>query len=116
MKDLLLEIAGFGALVVALVHGVVIETRVFARAQVTPERARLLLRLICQISTVAWFAGGVLLIATPFVAPAAARPWIVGATCASYVFGAAGNAIASRGRHIGWMLMSAVVALAIAGA
>lgn len=116
MKDILLQIAGFGALAVAIAHGVLIETRVFARVQISPARARALLRGICQISTVAWAAGGVLLIATPYVAASNARPWIVGATCASYVFGAVGNAIASRGRHFGWMAMSAVVALAIAGA
>ncbi len=116
MRDILLQIAGFGALAVAVAHGVLIETKLFARVRIEPPRARTMLRGICQISTVAWAAGGVLLIATPYVAAPAARPWIVGAMCASYVFGAAGNAIASRGRHFGWMLMSAVVALALAGA
>jgi hypothetical protein len=116
MKDLLLQLAGLGALAVAVAHGVLIETRLFARLKIEPPRARTLLHGICQISTVAWAAGGVLLIATPHVAAGGARPWIVGATCASYVFGAVGNAIASRGRHFGWIAMSAVVALAIAGA
>jgi hypothetical protein len=115
MKDILLQLAGFGALAVAVAHGVLIETRVFARVRIEPPRARTMLHGICQISTVAWAAGGLLLIATPHVAGAAARPWIVLATCASYVFGALGNAIASRGRHFGWMAMSAVVALALAG-
>lgn len=116
MKDLLLQIAGFGALAVAAAHGVLIEKKLFARVRIEPPRARTMLRAICQISTVAWAAGGVLLIATPHIAGPTARVWIVGATCASYIFGAVGNAIASRGRHFGWMLMSAVVALAFAGA
>ncbi len=116
MKDILLQIAGFGALAVSVAHGVLIETRLFARVQIAPARARTMLHAICHIGTVAWAAGGVLLIATPYVAASAARPWIVGATCASYVFGAVGNAIASRGRHFGWIAMSAVVALALAGA
>ena len=111
----MLQVAGFGALAIAIAHGVLIETRLFARAQISPAWTRNMLRAICQISTVAWLAGGILLIATPHLASPAARPWIVGATCASYAFGAAGNAIASRGRHFGWMLMSVVVALALAG-
>jgi len=32
-----------------------------------------------------------------------------------FAFGALGNAIATRGRHFGWMVFSAVVALAVAG-
>jgi len=31
MKDILLQLAGFGALAVAVAHGVLIETRLFAR-------------------------------------------------------------------------------------
>jgi hypothetical protein len=32
-----------------------------------------------------------------------------------FAFGAIGNAIATRGRHYGWLALSTVVALAVAG-
>jgi len=32
-----------------------------------------------------------------------------------YGYGAIGNAVASRGRHVGWCLMGCVIALALAG-
>ena len=115
MKDMLVQLAGAGAVGVAITHGILLETKVFRRVQISPDRARLLIHGVCQISTVAWLSGGVLLMAIPYIAAGAARPWIIGATCVSYLFGAVGNAIASRGRHFGWMLMTAVIALAVAG-
>jgi hypothetical protein len=41
--------------------------------------------------------------------------WIVAVAVLVYGYTAVGNAIANRGRHIGWMLMAAVVALLILG-
>jgi hypothetical protein len=32
-----------------------------------------------------------------------------------FAFGALANALATRGRHFGWLVFSAVVALAVAG-
>jgi phosphoglycerate dehydrogenase-like enzyme len=32
-----------------------------------------------------------------------------------YGYGAVGNAVATRGRHVGWWLMGCVIALALAG-
>jgi hypothetical protein len=51
---------------------------------------------------------------TPLVAPEAARHWIVATVGAQYLYVAIVNAWASRGRHFGWMAMSAIVALAVA--
>lgn len=115
MRDLLLQGAGAIAILVSLVHGVLGETKIFARGTIEPPRLRLLLRLVYQAGTIAWICGGILLIAAPGMDSAAARHWIV--ATAAVVFGAAavGNAWATRGRHIGWIGMSAVVALAIAG-
>ncbi|MBR0797491.1 hypothetical protein JQ615_19050 [Bradyrhizobium jicamae] len=115
MGNLLLQAAGVIVIVISLIHGVLGETRVFARATVEPPRLRLLLRLVWQAGTIAWIGGGVLLLAAASTTDAAARHWIV-ATLA-VVFGAAAlaNAIATRGRHFGWIGMSIVVALAAAG-
>jgi hypothetical protein len=115
MRDMLLQSAGVGAIVVALIHGWLGETKVFARASIEPERLRRLIRLVWQASTVAWIGGGILLIAAPWMASAPARHWIVATMALVFAFGAFGNAFATRGRHYGWLALSAVVALAIAG-
>jgi len=86
MRDLLLQCSGLAAIAVALIHGVLGETKVFARATIEPARLRTLIHLVWHAGTVAWIGGGVLLLA-----------W------------------ATRGKHFGWMALSAVVAMAVAG-
>jgi hypothetical protein len=115
MRDLLLQCAGVLTIVVALIHGVLGETKVFARARIEPERLRTLIRLVWQASTVAWIGGGVLLIAAPGMASEPARHWIVITMAGVFGFSACANAWATRGRHFGWMALSAVVAMAVAG-
>lgn len=118
MRDLLLQCSGLAAIVVAIIHGVLGETKVFARASIEPARLRTLIRLIrlvWQTGTVAWIGGGVLLIAAPWMASEPARHWIIVTLACVYAFAAFANAWASRGRHFGWMALSAVIALALAG-
>ena len=115
MRDLLLHCSGLAAIVLAIIHGVLGETKVFARATIEPPRLRMLIRMVWQLGTVAWIGGGVLLFAAPWMGSDTARHWIV-ATLA-VVFGSAAltNALALRGRHFGWVALSGVVALAVAG-
>jgi hypothetical protein len=115
MRDLLLQCSGFAAIAVALIHGVLGETKVFARATIEPPRLRNLIRLVWQAGTVAWIGGGVLLIAAPSMASEPARHWIIFTLAAVFGFAALVNAWALRGRHFGWVALSAVVALAVAG-
>ena len=115
MRDILLQCAGVVAIAVALIHGVLGETKVFVRATIEPPRLRTLIRLVWQAGTVAWIGGGALLIAAPWMASEPARHWIVATMAIVFAFGAFGNAWATRGRHVGWMALSAVVALAVAG-
>lgn len=115
MRDLLLQGAGVAAIAVAIIHGILGETKVFARARIEPERLRTLIRLVWQASTVAWIGGGVLLLAAPWMASTAARHWIVVTMVCVFAFAALGNALATRGRHVGWMALSAVIAMAVAG-
>ena len=115
MRDLLLQAAGITTIIAAFIHGVLGETKVFARARIEPERLRTLIRLVWQTSTVAWIGGGVLLIATPWMESEPARHWIVITLACVFAFAAFANAWATRGRHFGWMALSAVVALAVAG-
>jgi hypothetical protein len=115
MHDLILQCAGIAAIVVALIHGVLGETKVFARATIEPERLRTLIRVVWQAGTVAWIGGGVLLIEAPLMASEPARHWIVVTLACVFAFAALCNAWAMRGRHFGWVALSAVVALAVAG-
>jgi hypothetical protein len=64
MRDIILQCAGVAAVAVALIHGVLGETKVFARATIQPESLRTLIRLVWQAGTVAWIGGAVLLIAS----------------------------------------------------
>ncbi|MGA7805320.1 MAG: hypothetical protein WCB02_11980, partial [Bradyrhizobium sp.] len=75
MRDILLQCSGFGAIIAALIHGALGETRVFPRASIEPKRLRTLLRVVWQAATVAWIGGGVLLVAAPWMASDAARHW-----------------------------------------
>jgi hypothetical protein len=115
MRDLLLQIAGLAAIAAALTHGVLGEIKVFPRATIEPARSRLLIRLVWQVGTVAWIGCGVLLIAAPLMESELARHWIVVTMATVFAFAALGNAWATRGRHFGWMLLSAVVLMAVAG-
>ena len=115
MRDLLLQCAGVTAIAAALIHGVLSETKVFPRVTIEPRRLRTLFRLVWQIPTVAWIAGGALLIAAPGMGSPLARHWIVVTLVCVFAFSAIGNAVGTRGRHFGWMVLSAVAAMAVAG-
>jgi hypothetical protein len=115
MRDVLLQCSGVAAIAAALIHGLLGEFKVFPRMTIEPARLRVLIRLVWQAGTVAWIGSGVLLIAAPWMASEPARHWIVVTLACVFAFAAAANAWATRGRHFGWMAMSAVVALAVAG-
>jgi len=115
MRDSLLQLSGAVAILAALIHGVLAETRVFPRVTIEPQRLRMLFRMVWQVPTVAWIAGGVLLIATPSFDSDAARHWVVVMLACLFLFSAIGNAVGTRGRHFGWMVLGAVAAIAVAG-
>ena len=115
MRDVALQAAGALAILTAIAHGVIAELSVFARAEIAPRGTRRLLRLIWQASTVDWIGFGILLIATPALGSEPARRWIVALAVVIYGYAALGNAIATRGRHAGSLLMCGVVMLALLG-
>jgi hypothetical protein len=115
MRDILLQCAGLGAIAVSLIHGVLGETKVFARAHIEPKRLRILLRLVWQAATVAWIGGGVLLLLVPWMQSDQARHAIIITLACVFGFAACANAVATRGRHFGWVVFAGVVALAVAG-
>ena len=114
MHDLALQCAGILAILIAVCHGVIAELAIFAKARIDPPGTRRLLRLIWQASTLDWIGIGVLLIVAPALGSPVARGWIVAVAIVIYTYAAIGNFVATRGRHVGWILMSCVVALAAA--
>jgi len=115
MRDLALQTAGVLAVLVAIAHGAIAELRVFPRARIEPQRMRLLLHGVWQASTLDWIGIGVLLIAAPTFGSQTARQWVIAVAVVVYGYAAIANAVATRGRHIGWCLMSGAVALALIG-
>lgn len=115
MSDLALQAAGILAIAVSVIHAVLGETKVFARARIEPARLGLLIHLVWHCSTIAWIAGGVLLLVAAGLPSGPPRTWIVAVLAVVYAAAATGNAWATRGRHVGWMAMAAVVGLSLAG-
>lgn len=105
---------------VAVVHGVLTQRLMVqpfeALAQNDKRFSATIQRLIpvlLHFSTVAWFAGGIALIAAAiwFDPPARfATGLFVGAL---YLFGMIGNVWGTRGRHPGWMLLAVALALIV---
>jgi hypothetical protein len=108
MRVLLIQSAGVLALAISVIHGVLGETKVFAHARIEPAWARRLIHAVWHAGTVAWIALAVLLIVAPGV-------WVAAVSIVAFGFAALANAWATRGRHFGWVLMTAVVGLAAAG-
>lgn len=115
MRDLALQAAGALAILVAILHGAIAELRVFPKLRIEPQRTRDLLRMVWQASTIDWIGIGVLLVAAPALGSETARQWLIALAVVVYGYGALGNAVATRGRHIGWCLMGGVVVLALMG-
>ena len=115
LRDLSLRAAGLLAIAIALGHGAVAELYVFHKAEIAPQGTRRLLRLIWQASTIDWIAVGVLLIAAPALGSEVARRWIVAIAVVIYGYAAIANAIAVGGWHVGWVAMTAAIALALLG-
>src|SRR4051794_17066798 len=87
MRDLLLQCSGAAAILVALIHGVLGETKVFARATIEPPRLRTLIRLVWQAGTVAWIGGGGVFFGPPVIGTGNPGGWVGGAPALGFWFG-----------------------------
>ena len=117
--NMALTAAGIVGSVTAVIHGVVMQRRMVApltaRAGADRPAGATINRLtwaLLHYSTLSWFLGGLVLIAAavcPFSPDARlATGLMVGG---HYLYGALGNAWATRGRHPGWMLLALAVGL-----
>ena len=119
-QDVALGLAGGIGCFVAVVHGILIDRWVVkpirkliaADARMAPSTRRLVPPLL-HLSTFAWFFGGVSLLGPAIWLDSAAK-FALGTFVGSlYLFGAVANLWATRGRHPGWMLMTAALVLIV---
>jgi len=112
LPDVALIAAGAIGCAVAVIHAVLVHrfiaapvSRLMATEQRFPRRTIRMVASLLQFSTFAWVLGGLALIYVAVFGGVQAR-WTAGLlTAALYLYGAVGNAWASRGRHPGWILM-----------
>ncbi len=117
-----LALAGVVGGITAVIHGVLTQrlmVRPIAASLAADRRiaapVKRLVPLLLHFSTIAWLLGGVALIAAAgWFGPQArlATSLCVGGL---YLFGALGNFWGTRGRHPGWMLMTAALVLIAVG-
>jgi hypothetical protein len=119
-RDGALGLAGVLGCTVALVHGTLIQ-RLLVRPLAAPSDVRMaapvrrLIGPLLHFSTYNWFLGGLALLAIAIGLAPGARLMTGLLVGSSYLFGAAGNAWATRGRHPGWMLMALALVLIVLG-
>lgn len=116
MNDTFLIAAGIGGMLIAMIHGFFGHSKLLPRVTGLPRTLRKINAAVFQLSTLYWFAGGVALVAAPFVLSSGERTLIAFAVAFMYLTGAAANLWATRGRHMGWPLLVGVAVLALIGA
>ena len=120
-QDYALILAGVIGSATAIIHGVLMQ-RLMVRpiglalaGTAAPPGVRRLVSPLLHLSTLAWLAGGLALIA---VGSGWVPPLRTAAALAAggfYLHAMVLNCWATRGRHPGWMLMAAALLLIVAG-
>ena len=111
-KGILMRTAGVLAILVALVHGISAEFRLFPTVTAGSPAHLMLLRMVWQASTLSWATLGVLLFVAPSMGDRAAR-WIGGAALVNFAAGSLGGLFATGWQHYGWMLLATLCALVV---
>lgn len=121
-QDIVLVLSGVVGSFTAVVHGVLVQrwmVRPIDELAVSGKRMAgstlRMMPLLMHFSTVAWFLGGLALVAAAFWFEPGARLATALFVGTLYLYGALGNCWATRGRHPGWMLMAVAVALIVVG-
>ncbi len=119
LHDTALIFAGSLGMIVAIIHGTLMDRLMVQPALKSAplNRASMrLLPLLMQFSTVCWFTGGLALIAAPIWFDGSARLTTSVFAGGFYLYGAIGNLWGTKGRHFGWIILLIAVALIAYGA
>ena len=121
-RDTALALAGLIGSGVAVGHGILVQrlmVRPIGTVLLADQRvaapARRLLPALLHFSTISWFFGGTALIAAALWFDESARLATGLFVGSHFLFGAAVNFWARRGRHPGWVLMAAAIILIAVG-
>lgn len=111
MNNILVLSAGVLGSLVAVIHGLLGEFRVVRPVSAPSDSAKRVLHAIMFLSAVYWFVMGAGLIIAAIWMPSNTRDLL--AVLGIFVFGTGslGNLWATRGRHIGWVLLLVVTVL-----
>ncbi len=114
--DTALAAAGVIGSAVALIHGVLtqrfmVEPLTASPGKTLPGRIRRIVPALLHFSTFNWFVGGLVLLAAAYLLEPQARLVASLLVASSYLYGAAGNLWATRGRHPGWALYTIALVL-----
>jgi len=115
-QDMALAMAGVIGSGVAIFHGVLTQRLMIEPLVATaggPLRGpiRRIVPALLHFSTFNWFLGGLALFAAAYVLDPQARLVTALLVGSSYLYGAAGNLWATRGRHPGWALYTIALVL-----
>jgi hypothetical protein len=116
VDNLLLGLAGALGVVAAIIHERLGQTKIIDRATFPHPTSRALVKAIWTFSSVTWIAASLVIATSPLWAEGDTLRIVVAAACAPIAWCAAANAVVTRGRHFGWMVLAGVVVLAGAGA
>jgi hypothetical protein len=118
-RDGALIAAGVVTVVTSIIHGRLLDPLIVAPLLRGSEgmrvSARALVRPLMHVSTFDWFLGGLALMATGLWIDGPGRVAIGLLVGTQLLYAAAANAWGTRGRHRGWMLMAAAIALTVVG-
>ena len=118
-QDAALATAGIIGSGTAMLHGILVQRFLVKPIETADIRLsapiRRLVSPLLHFSTVVWFLGGLALIAAAIWFEHDARLTTALFVGGLFLYGAIGNLWATRGRHPGWMLMAAAVALIAVG-
>lgn len=122
-QDAALVAAGVLGSSVAVMHGILVQRYMVkpigdlgAVGKGMAASTLRLVNLLLHFSTFAWFIGGIALMVAAIWLERDARLVTCLLIGTLYLFGAIGNLWGTRGRHPGWMLMAAALALIVLGA
>lgn len=120
MPHFALTLAGMIGAATAIIHGMLTQRlivrpvrRALAEQAGVSASIRRLAPMLIHYSTFGWLVCGAALMIAANITDAEARPAISLLAASQFAYAAVGNFWGTRGRHPGWMLMAAAVALII---